>query len=201
MQARGGGLRQGQLDFHAIQAGLHLGHHHGGCIGLRAGLEVKAALGRHVDDVAFQNGAHLHPPLLAAGQRVALADGPKPQGAPVVHHQLQAAEGRGQVAIFIEQALLADGFFLCAADAVAAAFIAILIAACACWVGARGRFCLKFGAYTVRPHGGGIFGAGAVAGQGGAVLGPEFIHALAQLLQAGNLMRGQWGAEGFAPGF
>jgi hypothetical protein len=75
-------------------------------------------LGSQVNYIAFQNGPHLHPPGFAAGQGAALGDGPEPQGAPVVHDQFQAAVGRGQVAIGIEQALAADGFFLGAADRV-----------------------------------------------------------------------------------
>ncbi|MFD2379339.1 hypothetical protein ACFSTJ_20190 [Ottowia pentelensis] len=41
------------------------------------------------------------------------------------------------------------------------------------------------------PDGERVFGALAVAGQGGGVLGPQFIHALAELLQAGHFVRGQ----------
>jgi hypothetical protein len=36
-----------------------------------------------------------------------------------------------------------------------------------------------------------VFGAGAVAGQGGGVLGPQGLHLLAELLQAGDLVVAQ----------
>ena len=89
------------------------------------GLQVQRGLRSQVNDVAFQNGAHLHPPGFAAGQAAALGDGPEPQGAPVVHDEFQAAVGRGQVAIGVEQALAADVFLLGAADGVG---VAVLIA-------------------------------------------------------------------------
>jgi hypothetical protein len=78
----------------------------------RRGAEVHRDLRRQIDDVAFEDGADLQPPLLAARQLGALGDRPEPQRAPVIHHQLEAAVRRGVVVVAIEQAFAADGFLL-----------------------------------------------------------------------------------------
>ena len=101
---------QRQLRLKPFEVGLHLRHQQLRCIGSRQ--KVERGLRREIDDVTFQDGAHLHPPFLAAWQAAALGDGPEPKRAPVVHHQLQAAEGRRQVAVLIQQVLAADCFLL-----------------------------------------------------------------------------------------
>ena len=64
---------------------------------------------------ALQNQAQIVEILLPAGQQLRLCDGPEPQGAPVVHGELQAGVGAGVLHVlgFIEFAengvLLADG--------------------------------------------------------------------------------------------
>ena len=135
--------------------------------------------GGEVYDVAFEDGTDLQPPFLAAGQLGAVGDGPEPQGAPVIHHQLEAAEGGGVVAVFVEQAGAADGLFLGAADGLG-----------------RG---IGLGAGVMGPEVEGVFGALAVTGQGLGVLLPQGLHALAELLQAGDLVVGQGPGEVLAP--
>jgi hypothetical protein len=163
----------------APNSGLHFGSKMtwGASGGRRAS---PARLGRQVDDVAFQDGAHLHPPLLAAGQLALAGDGPEPQRAPVVHHQLQAAEGRGQVAVFIEQALAADGFLLGAAEQVIGPR----------GPGARGLSC-------------GQTSSGSSVRRGRApgpwCARPTARRWLAELLQAGHFVRFQRRVEGLAP--
>ncbi len=79
------------------------------CCGVGAALKSKPPCGASIDNIAFENRADLliHP-LFAHRQGAAALNRPEPQGAPVVHDQLQAAvRGSRQVTIVVEQAFFA----------------------------------------------------------------------------------------------
>ena len=79
--------------------GVLLAEEVGGLAGAEVRLEQRSA----------QHQRALVQEIVAARQQVGLGGGPEPQGAPVVHYQLQAAVRAGGAGAFAENALNADG--------------------------------------------------------------------------------------------
>ena len=103
------GRRTGEDGLHCTKhIVLHVGHEL-----LRHGwrTEIQPRLRSEIDDIAFENRANFHPPLFAHRQGAAALNRPEPQGAPVVHDQLQSTVRGGQVAIVVEQAFFAGFLF------------------------------------------------------------------------------------------
>ena len=130
---------------------------------LEGRIEVEFVLEGDIDDVAFEDGSDFHPPFFATGKGGALGDGPKPEGAPVVHHELEAAVGRGEVVVAVKEVLHAQGLLL----------------------GAGESSLVGLGGW---PDGERVLGAGAILGEHTGVLDPQGIDGGRELAQALNLM-------------
>ena len=77
--------------------------------GVREDAQLAAGVGLvGLVEVAFEDQGQVEQELGSAGEQVGLFDGPEPEGAPVVHHQLEPAEGAGLAHLAGEDLLLVD---------------------------------------------------------------------------------------------